>query len=50
MRRHYTNYFKGIPNFKPYRSRLVLSESPDEIIKILDEIVSVFGENYIPGS
>nr|MDQ3394935.1 tRNA dihydrouridine synthase DusB [Bacteroidota bacterium] len=25
MRRHYTNYFKGIPNFKPFRSRIVES-------------------------
>ncbi len=50
MRRHYTNYFKGIPNFKPFRSRLVLSENPDEINKILDEIENEFGQDYIPGS
>jgi len=50
MRRHYTNYFKGIPNFKPFRSRLVLTENPDEIIKILDEIENEFGKDYIPGS
>ena len=29
MRRHYTNYFKGIPNFKPYRMQLVSSEDPN---------------------
>src|SRR5690606_33866366 len=23
MRRHYANYFKGFPDFKPYRTRLV---------------------------
>jgi hypothetical protein len=22
MRRHYTNYFKGIPNFKPYQAAI----------------------------
>jgi tRNA-dihydrouridine synthase B len=42
MRRHYTNYFKGIPNFKPYRGRLVESASFEEIISILDEIASNF--------
>lgn len=44
MRRHYTNYFRGIPGFKPYRTRLVESENPDEIRSILNEIPEVFGE------
>jgi len=26
-RRHYTNYFKGISNFKPLRTRMVTSDS-----------------------
>ncbi|MBC8045296.1 MAG: tRNA dihydrouridine synthase DusB [Fimbriimonadaceae bacterium] len=38
MRRHYTNYFKGIPNIKHYRSQLVTLNSFDEIIQILDEV------------
>lgn len=38
MRRHYTNYFRGIPNFKPYRIRLVSAESQAEIEDILNEI------------
>lgn len=38
MRRHYTNYFKGISNFKPFRQRLVLAESLSEILEILDQI------------
>lgn len=42
MRRHYTNYFKGIPHFKPYRSRLVVNENPEEIHQILDEILDHF--------
>lgn len=42
MRRHYTNYFKGIPNFKPYRTQLVESESVDNIYGLLDEIPEVF--------
>lgn len=42
MRRHYTNYFRGIPNFKPYRTRLVESESYDELMAILDEVSEKF--------
>jgi tRNA-dihydrouridine synthase B len=38
MRRHYTNYFKGLPNIKPYRSQLVLLETYDEIVDLLHEI------------
>lgn len=45
MRRHYTNYFRGIPDFKPYRVRLVESESLDELLQILEEIPEAFGEN-----
>jgi len=39
MRRHYTNYFRGLPHFKPYRMRLVQTENPQEVYDILDEIV-----------
>ncbi|MDQ3290725.1 MAG: tRNA dihydrouridine synthase DusB [Bacteroidota bacterium] len=38
MRRHYANYFKGLPNFKPFRMRLVQTESPDEVYDILAEV------------
>lgn len=44
MRRHYTNYFKGIENFKPYRTRLVESCSYEEVQSILSEIPEVFTE------
>jgi tRNA-dihydrouridine synthase B len=44
MRRHYTNYFRGIPHFKPYRSRLVESDSVDEILNILDEVSGNFAD------
>jgi nifR3 family TIM-barrel protein len=47
MRRHYTNYFKGIPDFKPYRTRLVESASFEELKSILDEIPEVFQEAII---
>jgi nifR3 family TIM-barrel protein len=38
MRRHYTNYFKGIPHFKDYRMKLVTLNHYDEILSVLDEI------------
>jgi nifR3 family TIM-barrel protein len=41
MRRHYTNYFRSLPNFKPYRMRLVQTENPEEVYEILDEVAGV---------
>lgn len=38
MRRHYTNYFKGVPDFKPFRMRLVEALTVDEIHHILNEV------------
>jgi tRNA-dihydrouridine synthase len=40
MRRHYANYFRGLPNVKGYRTRLVQTEDPLEIYAILDEIAN----------
>jgi len=44
MRRHYTNYFRGIPNFKPVRTILVESESYLEVKETLHQIPEKFGE------
>ncbi len=38
MRRHYSNYFKGIPDFKEYRMKLVSLENIEHIHEILQEI------------
>jgi tRNA-dihydrouridine synthase B len=38
MKRHYANYFKGIPNFKTYKTTLVMSHSINEIMETLEEI------------
>ena len=40
MRRHYTNYLKGLPNIKEFRMRLVTLKDSDEIIAVLDEMVN----------
>jgi tRNA-dihydrouridine synthase B len=42
MRRHYTNYFKGIPHFKEHRLALVTLESVDDIRGKLEEIRETF--------
>jgi len=41
-RRHYTNYFKGIPDFKPYRQKLVTSDEPKEVYSTLSKVLEVF--------
>jgi tRNA-dihydrouridine synthase B len=38
-RRHYTNYFKGIPNFKPYRTIMVTANESKEVFELLDRVV-----------
>ncbi|MDG1725082.1 MAG: tRNA dihydrouridine synthase DusB [Bacteroidia bacterium] len=42
MRRHYSNYFKGISHFKDFRTRLVSTMDQNEIIAILDEVTEKF--------
>lgn len=43
MRRHLSNYFKGLPNFKETRLRLLTSLEIDEIRKIIEEIRENWG-------
>jgi nifR3 family TIM-barrel protein len=42
MRRHYTNYLKGLPNIRDYRLKLVTLMSETLINEVLDEIVDVY--------
>ena len=42
MRRHYTNYLKGLPNIKEFRLKLVTISSVEEIDAILKEIVNYY--------
>jgi nifR3 family TIM-barrel protein len=37
-RRHYSNYFRGIANFKPFRTRLVTGETTQEVMTVFDEL------------
>lgn len=42
MRRHYTNYFKGIPNIKSVRMKLVEADTKDKVLEILKRIPGQF--------
>jgi tRNA-dihydrouridine synthase B len=42
MRRHYTNYLKGLPNIRDYRLKLVTFMSEAAINEVLDEIAEVY--------
>ena len=41
-RRHYTNYFKGIPHFKEYRMKMVTSDDSIDVFNVIDEVASKF--------
>jgi len=41
-RRHYTNYFRGIPHFKEYRMKLVTSDHSEDVFAALDLIEREF--------
>ena len=42
MRRHYANYFKGIPDFKRFRTQLVTLENKEDIFNVLNSIEEQF--------
>ena len=44
MRRHYTNYLKGLPGIKDFRLRLVTLNTPEAITEVLDEISEHYRE------
>jgi tRNA-dihydrouridine synthase B len=44
MRRHYTNYFKGVHDFKQYRTRLVTSDYAVDVFATLDEIRDAYAD------
>ena len=50
MRRHLSCYFKGLPDFKDTRIRLVTENDPDEIFRILDYILGRWGNTPLPDS
>ncbi len=47
MRRHYSQYFKGIDHFKEYRTRLVMADSKEAILETLQDVVEKYSEMVI---
>ena len=45
-RRHYTNYFKGIPHFKEYRLQMVTCDDSKDVFAVFDEVMEKFS-NFI---
>ncbi len=43
-RRHYTNYFKGIPNFKEHRMKMVTSDDSASVFAAFDEVLQMFAD------
>lgn len=47
MRRHYTNYFKGIHGFKEYKQRLVTTDDSEGLFTVFDEIREAYSDYQI---
>ncbi len=43
-RRHYTNYFKGIPHFKEYRMKMVTTDNSEGVFDVFDEVLEKFSD------
>ncbi len=43
-RRHYTNYFKGIPHFKEYRLKMVTTDDAEGVFTVFNEVIEQFGD------
>ncbi len=43
-RRHYTNYFKGIPNFKELRMKMVTSDDAADVFEAFDQALEQFSD------
>ena len=48
MRRHLSCYFKGLPDFKETRLKLVTTDNPEELFHTLDYIAGRWGGNVAP--
>jgi len=46
-RRHYSNYFKGIPDFKKHKTIMVTSDYSDDIFSLFSDLKSKFKEHEL---
>ncbi len=50
MRRHLSCYFKGLPDFKETRMKLVTTKEPEEVLSLLDYIAERWGDTPLEES
>ena len=50
MRRHLSCYFKGLPDFKETRLRLVTLTDPEELFATLDMVAERWGATEAPAA
>ena len=48
MRRHYANYFRGLPHFKEHRLTLVTEDDPTVLHATLDNVAATYGHTVLP--
>ena len=48
MRRHYANYFRGLPHFKEHRLTLVTEDDPTVLHATLDNVAATYGGTVLP--
>ena len=48
MRRHYANYFRGLPHFKEHRLTLVTEDAPSVLHATLDNVAATYGDTILP--
>lgn len=46
-RRHYSNYFKNIPDFKQYRTQMVTTDFSEDLFNLFSELKNIFKEESI---
>ena len=42
IRKHWGSYFKGLPNFKPFKIKLMEAKTAEEVLMVLDEVGGAF--------
>lgn len=47
MRPHYSQYFKGVANFKEYRTKLVMAPDYEAVLEVLNEVIEKFTEELV---
>jgi nifR3 family TIM-barrel protein len=47
MKRHYAHYFRGLPDFKPFRTRLVMANQLEQIEEVFEEMSTAYSFDVV---